>query len=98
MRKKDYEYYHDGRTPAEDGMVAAKKENFKVNYFTRIEDKGIKAIKIIWMRGGEVLSISFAKDRKEAEKKITESHNREWTAVRLMFWSQRLGRYVTIPK
>ena len=59
---------------------------------------GIKPIKILWMRDGQVLHISFASNEKEAEKKITESRDRRWGTAMLLFWSGKLGRYVTIPE
>lgn len=42
MKKKDYEYYHEGRTPADDGMIAAKKESGKEERILVDVDKIIK--------------------------------------------------------
>lgn len=63
----------------------------------RSEKIGIKPIKILWMKDGKILHISFASDEKEAEEKITESYDRSWGTAMLLFWSSKLGRYVTVP-
>lgn len=89
MKNKSYEYYHGGRTPAEDGELAAKKEN-------SVAEK--KSIKIMWMMNDQILNISYADTADEAEKIITKSRDRRWGKAMIFFWSDRLGRYVSIPE
>jgi len=60
--------------------------------------KGFAPIKILWTKGMLLVHISYANSIKEAEKQITNSKDWSWASARVLFWSERLGQYVTIPE
>ena len=60
--------------------------------------RGYAPIKILWMMNGLILKIGYSQNQKEAEEEISKSYNRKWGTAIILYRSEKLGRYVTVPE
>jgi len=57
----------------------------------------MRPVKVIWMMAGMIRQVDYFDDEKQAERVILNSRNRRWGTAMMLFWSETLGRYVSVP-
>jgi hypothetical protein len=56
------------------------------------------AVKVMWIAADKVLRSDYFSSAAEAEKAILKSRNRRWGKDSILFWSETLSRYVSVPE